>query len=284
VLRRIIGGVAIAGAALLLALTGCSGGARLTPSVMPQGYSPFARFPHAGATIKTLKWGKLPKADAGKAFKKPESLTLAAIGTNGKPISGAYATPVSLSDSDKLKATELLVNGKPAGKGNPVTGSSSIITLKYTGLAIEPATFSATAAGVKEAKTTFSPQLSDIDYKGPMVNKAPEIDLYSTTPATQGFSGTFKVTEKGWTGKYKKPFTYAFKSIKGKTNNCPGPGGAYTVKPASKKIATDYTISATAGAGAGECLMTMTGGGGKTLGITLTFTTSGIVISGQQAP
>ncbi|MBV8147479.1 MAG: hypothetical protein JO092_00145 [Candidatus Eremiobacteraeota bacterium] len=282
-LRSLVCGAAIAGIGSILALTACSGGARLTPNVAPQGYAPFAFFPHAGATIKSLKWGKLPKADAGKAFKKPEIITLAAIGTNGKPISGPYATPVSLSDSDALKATQLFVNNKPASKTNTVTGSTSVITLEYTGLAIEPATFSADASGVKTAKVKFAPKLSSIDYDGPTVGGKPEIDLYSTTPATQGFSGAFSVTQNGWSGKFKKPFTYAFKGIGGKSNNCPGPSGAYSVSPASKKIATIYTVSATAKAGAGECLMTMSGGG-KTVAITLTFTTSGIVINGRQAP
>jgi hypothetical protein len=274
----------MAGAASILTLTACSGGARLTPSVVPQGYAPFALFPGAGATIKSLKWGKLPKADAGTAFKKPQPITLQAIGTNNKPISGAYATPVSLRDSDKLKGTELLVNNKPASKSNPVTASTDVITLKYTGLAIAPATFSAKSKGVKTAKTKFTPKLADIVYSGPTVNGAPEIDLYSTTPATQGFSGAFTVTQKGWSGKFKKAFTYAFEGISGKTNNCPGPSGAYSVTPPSKRVATDYTVSATSNAGAGECLMTMTGGGDKKLAITLTFTTSGIVINGRQTP
>jgi hypothetical protein len=284
VLNRLIRGAAIVGVASVLTLTACSGGARLTPSVMPQGYAPFALSPNAGATIKSLKWGKLPKAVAGTAFKKPEPIALQALGTNGKPISGAYATPVSLSDSDKLKGTELLINNKAASKSNTVKASTDVLTLKYTGLAIEPATFSASAKGVKTAKTKFAPKLADISYSGPMVSGAPEIDLYSTTPATQGFSGAFTATQKGWSGKFKEAFTYAFAGISGKTNNCPGPSGAYTVTPGSKKVATDYTVSATAGAGAGECLMTMTGGGGKTLAITLTFTTSGIVINGRQAP
>jgi hypothetical protein len=284
VLNRLIRGAAIAVAASFLTLTACSGGARLTPSVMPQGYAPFALFPNAGATIKSLKWGKLPKAHAGKAFKKPKPITLQAIGTNGKPIVGAYATPVLLSDSDKLKATELLVNNKPASRSNAVTASTDVITLKYDGLAIEPATFSAAAKSVKEAKIKFAPKLAGITYRGPTASGAPEIDLYSTTPATQGFSGAFTVTQKGWSGKFKKAFTYAFTGISGKTNNCPGPSGAYKVTPSSRTVATDYTVSATAGAGPGECLMTMTGGGGKTLAITLTFTTSGIVINGRQAP
>jgi hypothetical protein len=284
VLERTIRLVAAAGVAYVLSLTACSGGARFSPSAAPQGYAPFVRVPGAGATIKSLKWGKLPKADAGTAFKGPVTITLQAIGTNGKLISGAYATPVSLSDSDKLNATELLVNGKPVGKSNPVTGSTSVITLKYNGLAIEPATFAASASGSKTAKVQFAPKLSSIDYEGPTVSSNPEIDLYSTTPATQGFSGTFSVTQDGWSGKFKQPFEYAFKGISGKSNNCPGPSGAYLVSPASNRIATNYTVSATSSAGAGECLMTMTGGGGETVAITLTFTTSGIVISGRRVP
>ncbi len=296
VIKRLIAGTAIVSMASVFALSACSGGSRLTPNVAPQGlfashgYAPFASqgyspLFHANGsdTIKSLKWGKMPKGKAGKAFKKPVALSLIALGTNNKPISGAYASPVTLSDGDNLGGTQLLVNGKPASSKNPVTGSTSVITLQYTGLAIDPATLTAKAAGAKAGSAKFSPKLFAIAYGGPKNGGSPEIDLYSTS-GNPGFTANFTATEKGWTGKYKKAFTYRFKGISGKTNNCPGAGGAYTVTPASKKPGTNYTVQATNSAGAGECLMTMTGGGGKTLAIKLTFTTSSIGINGRSAP
>lgn len=276
-------GTAIVSMASVFALSACSGGSRLTPNVAPQGYVPFAFHGNGGATIKSLKWGKMPKGTAGKAFKKPVALSLIALGTNNKPISGAYANAVTLTDSDNLGGTQLLVNGEPASSKNAVTGSTSVITLNYTGLAIDPATFGAKAAGAKPGSAKFAPKLSAIAYSGPKNGSSPEINLYSTS-GNPGFSANFTATEKGWTGKYKKAFTYAFKGISGQTNNCPGAGGAYTVTPASKNLGTKYSVQATNSASAGECMMTMTGGGGKTLAIKLTFTTTSIGINGRSAP
>jgi hypothetical protein len=240
-------------------------------------------FPDAGTAIKSLKWGKMPAGTAGTKFKKPATIVLTALNGAKKAIKGAYSNPITLTDPDKSGATTLLVNGKPASKKNTVKDSTDKITLKYTGLAVAPVSFSAAAKGVKAVKGTFAPKLSAIVYTGPKVGAAAEIDLYSTTPATPGYTGSFTATQAGWTGTFKKNLTYAFAAVSGKTNNCPGSGGpAYTVTPASgAAAASGYAVTATASAPAGECMMTMTGGGGATLSVLLTFTTSGIGINGQ---
>lgn len=115
-----------------------------------------------------------------------------------------------------------------------------------------------------------------IAYKGNKVGGKPEIDLFSTTAGTSGYSATFTVTQKGFT-----KFKYAFKAISGFTNNCPKTSSAsYTTSPASGKAAKKgkYTVKATSKSVAGACLMTFTGANKKTLKVTLTFTTSGVVV------
>ena len=115
-----------------------------------------------------------------------------------------------------------------------------------------------------------------IAYKGNKVGGKPEIDLYSTTAATAGYSATFTVTQKGFT-----KFKYAFKAISGFTNNCPKTASAtYAISPASGKAAKKgkYTVKATSKGAAGACLVTFTGASKQTLKVTLTFTTSGVVV------
>ena len=265
-------------------LAACSGGgARLAPTYMPQT-APFAMpgivSPAAGTAVKKIVWGKLPKATAGKAFAKPVAVTITAKGSNGKPISGAYASPILLTNSDKTGASVLLVNGKPASNKNGLTSSSDKLTLKYSGLAIVAATFNA-ASGKTKAKANFAPALANIVYTGPSVS-GPEIDLTSTTPATPGYQGNFTATQAGWTpNPFKKPFKYAFAAVGGFANNC---STAFTVTPASGKPGTAFTVKAKAGAAAGECTMTLTGGANKKLAVLLTYTTTSVGVNGEQAP
>jgi hypothetical protein len=275
---------AIAASSALL-MAGCSHGVAQGPAFLPQS-QPFAaggfmRPDATGTTVKSIVWGKLPAAKAGKAFKKPAAVTITAKGSNGKPITGAYAKPITLSDSDKTGATVLQINGKPASKKNALTSSTDKVTLKYTGLAIKPATFDANSKGAKAGKATFTPALANIVYAGPKVSSAAEIDLTSSTPSTSGYSGSFTATQAGWTGKFKKAFTYAGSAIAGFTNNC---ATSYAITPGSGALGTAYTVKGKTGAVAGECAMTVSGGGGKTLRVVLTFTTTSVGINGKQAP
>jgi hypothetical protein len=274
---------AIAASSALL-IAGCSHGAAQGPSFVPQA-QPFAAggFLHpntAGTAVKSIEWGKLPAATAGKAFKKPVALTITAKGSNGKVITGAYAEPIKLTDSDKTGATVLQINGKPASGKNTLNSSTDDVTLKYTGLAIKPAKFKASSKGAKSDKVKFSPALVDIAYSGPKVSSVPEIDLTSSTPSTAGYSAAFTATQAGWTGKFKKPFKYATSAVAGFTPNC---ATAYVITPGSGALGTSYTVKGKSGAGAGECALTLTGGGGKTLRVLLTFTTTSVGVNGKQA-
>src|ERR1700721_1643621 len=86
-----------------LLIAGCSHGVAQGPAILPQP-PPFAgngfMRPDAGE-IKSIAWGKLPAATAGKAFKKPAAVTVTANGSNGKVITGTYAKPITLTNSDK---------------------------------------------------------------------------------------------------------------------------------------------------------------------------------------
>jgi hypothetical protein len=117
-----------------------------------------------------------------------------------------------------------------------------------------------------------------IAYKGPKVAKKPEVDLYSATPATAGYSATFTLTQKGGTGAFK----YTFKAVSGFTNNCPKTAnGSYAISPASGKKAKKgkYTVKAAGKGVAGACAVTFTGASKKKLKLMLTFTTSGVVVT-----
>lgn len=116
-----------------------------------------------------------------------------------------------------------------------------------------------------------------IVYKGPKVSNKPEVDLYSTTPATPGYSATFTLTQSGGTGAFK----YAFKTVSGFRNNCPETKAAsYAISPASGKKAANgkYTVKAAGKGTAGACAVTFTGASKNTLKLMLTFTTSGVVV------
>lgn len=222
-------------------------------------------------TIASLAWGTIPAGTAGTAFAAPQALTLTAKDADSNTITGTYASAVTLTDSDKSGATTLA----PAS----VTSSSTAITLNYNGGAIGSASLTASATGVTPAVGTFSVSGATIVYTGAKVSGNPEIDLYSNTPATAGYSGAFTATEAG----YSAPFTYTFAAISGQTNNCPGTGSAqYTTSPASGAAGTSFTVSSTSANNAGECLMTISGGGGATLNVILTYTTSSIGVNGKK--
>lgn len=125
----------------------------------------------------------------------------------------------------------------------------------------------------------FAPdaKAAPIVYKGPKVSGKPEVDLYSTTPATAGYSATFKLSQKGYTGAFK----YKFKAISGFANNCPKTASAsYAISPKSGKTAKKgkFSVKSAASAVAGACQVIFTGASKKTLKLTLTFTTSGVVV------
>lgn len=241
--------------------------------------------------IGTLTWGTLPSGASGTAFTaKPVAVT--AKDADGNVIVGTYAHAIGIADADATGATTFKVNGGSATGG--LTKSTDALTLNYTGLAILPAMFTASSTGATSVRTTFTPVVASI------VASQSEIDLYSLTPSTTGFSGQFTATQAGWTGSFGKAFTQTFAPVTSPTplptNDCPGTSvNAYAITPASGTVGTSFTVSVSSGAQgtyyanyAGECTMTINGGGGKSATVLLTFTTSGIGIStrhhGKKSP
>jgi hypothetical protein len=243
-------------------------------------------------TISSLVWGSIPSANAGTAFTPAKSVSLTAIDADGNTIVGTYAAKISVADSDATGATSLAINGGSAAGG--LLKSTDALTLAYSGLAIVPATLTASSTGATTQHATFTPVLANIVYTGAKVSGNPEIDLYSNAPATPGFTATFTATQAGWTASpYSKPFTYTFAAIGGQANDCPNASNpAYAITPASGAAGTSFAVTASAQIQAaadptpfaGECLMTIKGGGLKTQAVILTFTTSSIGVNGKHRP
>jgi hypothetical protein len=268
-----------------IALAACSTvGGGLTSSLpqMPMSVQSSMMRPDASSTaVKKIAWGKLPAAKAGTAIKKAVKIVLTVKGSNGKPISGTYKTPIVVTTTDTTGATKLFVNGKPATKKNPLKKSTDVLTITYSGLAILPVTLEA-ASGKVKAKTTFTPALSAIVYTGPTVT-GPEIDLTTNTAGQSGYSGAFTATQLGWTSApFGKAFTYTFAAIAGQVNNCPGTSSnAYTVTPGSGVAGTAFTISGASTALSGECTMTISGGAGQQISVLLTYTATVVGINAK---
>jgi hypothetical protein len=197
----------------------------------------------------------LPSGTAGTAFSAAQSFTVTAKDADGDIISGTYEHPVTVSDSDTSSLTQgtaLAVNGGNAATHVLGTASSDTFTLDYGGLAIAPATITASATGATNGTGTFTPALQPIVYSGPLNGSNPNVQFGIT-------SGSFSASEAGWTNApYGRNLTATAAS------NCstigsvaPGSGTAFTAT-----VAGSPTI--------GSCVVTLGDGVGQTLGVTLT--------------
>lgn len=86
----------------------------------------------AGVTISSF-----PSATLGSAFNAPQPFTLIVTDADGNVITGSYATPVTLTDSDQTTVsvgTGLAVNGGTLGKSVQVTSSTNALTFWYGGV------------------------------------------------------------------------------------------------------------------------------------------------------
>ena len=180
---------------------------------------------------------------------------------DGNAILGTYANPVSLSASSG--AVSISTSGSDSPAAGQLLSSSDSASIAYSGLAIVPATFTATAGGTTIGTGTFTPALQAIAYAGPTVSGSPEIDLYATSGA--GSSATFSASEAGWSN---SPYSHAFTATLG--SGCSAFAG---VSPSS---GTSFTISAIASPAAGTCNLTLSDGVGQSKSVELTYTTSGI--------
>jgi hypothetical protein len=227
---------------------------------------------------KYLIFGTVPGGTAGTPVVAP--LPLSVQDADRDAISGAYATPVTVTDSDTsaiAQGSALSLDGGAPTRSVQLT-SSAALTLNYGGLAMSPVTLSASAAGAASGQAQFSPALSSIHYTGPRNAGAPEIDLYNPASGQPGFSGTFTLSQAGWSGSgFEHGFTYA---LGGTNNNC----SSYTIVPASGSD-SPYTVSVAATHKAGTCTMTLSGAtSNSTQPVILTYTVSGIGISAVHHP
>ncbi len=133
----------------ILGLAACSGAQTSLPnssnlSAAPSGVggppAPDAAALSSTAKISsiTLSLQSASPAQCGPTVTVP--LTVVAKDATGKVITGTYASPINLSDSDTSGATKLSTA--------TLTSSSTPVTVTYNGAAITSATFSASSSGV----------------------------------------------------------------------------------------------------------------------------------------
>ncbi|MBV8490671.1 MAG: hypothetical protein JO199_09090 [Candidatus Eremiobacteraeota bacterium] len=247
-------------------------------------------------TVASLSWGTIPSGASGTPFASGgKAVTLTAKDADGNAIDGSYASPITLADSDSSGATGFTING---ASGSALKASTDALDLTYSGLAISPATLTASSTGVNAVKATFSPTVAAIVFTpGSGAISPPEVDLYSIVSGAygSGFKAQFTATQSGWTNSpFSQAFTYSFAAVKNQTNDCPTstvPAYLMIAPAKSGDAGTAFAISASTqiqgaaypGNYAGECTMTIAGGGGQTLQVLLTFTTSGIGINARHA-
>lgn len=184
--------------------------------------------------------------------------------TGGATIVGQYANPITLTDSDKSGATAILVNGTA---GSTVANSTDTVTLSYGGLAIVPATISATATNLSSASASFAPTI-------PAVVLSPtSLSFIGTSNPQYGDVGPSTVTasQAGWTGSYGRQITVT--------------DGTPACNLAATGTSQIVSINTTAGTSfnitpqnVGGCSLTFTGGGGASTQLPISVTTTSIVV------
>jgi hypothetical protein len=191
-------------------------------------------------------------------------LTLKAVDAKDNLITGGYYYPIALADSDSTGATELSDGGKDSTKLS-VTKATEVIELHYSGLAIASAAIKASETGVESSVTeSFKPTSAGIVVGGAITQG--EVDLYDGSGPL-----TFTATEAGWTGSFGHSIDVSVPS------SC---GSIGTVSPSS---GTSFTATAVSNPTPGTCQLALTGGGGASTSLPLTYTTTSVIISGKHA-
>ena len=216
--------------------------------------------------------GALPGGSAGTAFGTAKSFTLAVKDADGNTITGTYANPVTISDSDSSslsQGTALVVNGGTGALSVTSTASTDTFALNYGGLAIPTATLTASATGAASGTATFTPTLQPIVYSGPINGSTPEVDLYASSGYGSTFS--FNASEVGWTN---APYGKSL-SVNASTCSTFATAAAGADAPAS---GTPIAVTAIASPVAGTCTMTVSDPLGQTKSVVGTYTSTGIGI------
>jgi hypothetical protein len=218
----------------------------------------------------------LPGGTAGTAFGSPAAFGVAVQDADGNTITGTYASPVTISDSDITSLTQgsaLAVNGGSAASFVVSTASTDTFTFNYGGLAIVPATITASAPGATSGTSVFAPTLQSIVYTPGVGANASgqEVDFYATSGT--GSTAAFTASEVGWTNApYSKTLTLT-----------PAGGCANILNGSTSTLTgTSFTENVAAAPAVGSCTATLTDGVGAhalAAPITFTYTTSGIGVN-----
>ena len=212
--------------------------------------------------VASLSIGLGASGTAGTSASIPVMVN--ALDADGNTIVGpgvyvnASDTPltIALSDSDSSGATALSTTS--------VTQPTSGITISYTGLAIVPATISASATGITTNTTMFTPTLQPIvvttgDTQNPSFAG---IDFYATSGT--GSTGSFTISEVGWTN---APYDKTLSVTPG--SGCTNIGGV---------VQTGNSFAATVAGtpSPGTCtVVTLSDGAGQSQAVTLAYTLYG---------
>lgn len=143
----------------------------------------------------------LPTGAANTAFPSPQPFNVTVKDASGYTIVGTYDSPVNVNDSDTSGATTIATSGSDKPPAGTLLSSTDTVTLNYTGLAIAPATISASASGATTEPSTFTPVLQSI---GPTARTGGVfINSYGAASPV-----TFDASETGWTNApYSKSLT-----------------------------------------------------------------------------
>lgn len=195
------------------------------PSPSPSGV-PFASVAVAVGT---------PGLVAGTAKTVP--ITVTALAANGSPVVGAYAFPITVSDTDTSGATVIQVNGSPS---STVTASSQNVTLAYTGLAINPFSISVSASNSTGAPLPASspvPIYPQLTY--PVITP---VDASGYIEVPSGGSVVVTATEPGWLGApYNQSISLTLNQCSYVTLTGPAPGsGTFTLSSTYPGINDNY--------------------------------------------
>ena len=195
----------------------------------------------------------LPGGESNTAFDSPKPFGVDVKDAGGYIIVGSYYNAVTVSDSDTSGATTIAIAGSdkpPAGK---LLSSNDTLTLNYTGLAIAPATISASATGATTGTGSFAPTLQTI---GPStLTGGVFVNAYGA-----GSPVSFDASETGWTNApYSKSLTATLSA----------PCSSFvTVSPSH---GTTFTATLVQNPSNDSCTLTLSDGAGQRLVIPLGY-------------
>lgn len=196
-----------------------------------------------------------------------------------------YTTPVTLTDNDSSGQTSIDVNGGTPGSTVTLNRPTDIVTLHYTGEAINSFTIGATGTGVTSSTATISTVINAITLGGTTLDDAahgglpgdPNFNQPTLFFSTLGGTQSFSAAELGWT---QAPYNQQFNVVLDAAT-C-GTGAAAVAKLNTTLPATSFSITSQ---NAGFCKATVTeapaglaGHGGPTV-VWFSVTTAGFGVN-----